>query len=166
MDEAIGDVESSWLAEEETSSPNAVDARDIYVSQAYWAWMNAPADQKDAAWQTFSAVVASREKDNQLFQTIASKACADVNKLNCQESLLSDQGDLEDMDCHYALVHTFHASCPASESHHSTGGWNGYNMKFSQVLANLCNNQAMLGKKTEELESLVRDSCGASALVV
>lgn len=26
--------------------------------------------------------------------------------------------------------------------------------------------QAMLGKKTEELESLVRDSCGASALVV
>lgn len=34
VDEAIGDVESSWLAEEETSSPNAVDARDIYVSQA------------------------------------------------------------------------------------------------------------------------------------
>ena len=39
----------------------------------------------------------------------------------------------EDMDCHKKLATLVHEHCPVSSSHHATGGWNGYNMKFSQV---------------------------------
>ena len=45
------------------------------------------------------------------------------------------KAELTDVDCHEALVHSFHRYCPASESHYSKGGWNGYNMKYSQVPA-------------------------------
>jgi RNA polymerase subunit RPABC4/transcription elongation factor Spt4 len=38
------------------------------------------------------------------------------------------------MDCHYTLARAVHEHCPVSASHHATGGWNGYNMKFSQEL--------------------------------
>ena len=40
----------------------------------------------------------------------------------------------KDMDCHYTLAHAVHEHCPVSASHHATGGWNGYNMKYSQEL--------------------------------
>lgn len=40
----------------------------------------------------------------------------------------------KDMDCHYTLARAVHEHCPVSASHHATGGWNGYNMKFSQEL--------------------------------
>jgi len=168
--EAIGKVESQGALGASAAPSGAVDARDIYVTQAYWAWQRAEGAAKEKAWQRFLSVVKDREADEKLFESIAMTACADVNKVDCSKQLLGDRAEMKDLDCHYRLAHTLHAKCPASESHHSSGGWNGYNMKFSQVLLNLCEGQAMLGKTPEQLASIVEDQCaqakGATQLVV
>mmetsp|Transcript_44263 Transcript_44263/g.105379 ORF Transcript_44263/g.105379 Transcript_44263/m.105379 type:complete len:441 (+) Transcript_44263:67-1389(+) len=158
-DEAIGKVESQTALAASAPPKRSVDARDIYVSQAYWAWQRAEGDAKPKAWQRFLRVVEDREADEKLFESIAMTACADVNKVDCAKGLLGDRVEMKDLDCHYKLAHTLHAKCPASQSHHSSGGWNGYNMKFSQVLLNLCEGQAMLGKTPEQLASIVEDQC-------
>eukprot|EP00438_Fugacium_kawagutii_P010533 Skav214530 [mRNA] locus=scaffold410:264535:292705:- [translate_table: standard] len=159
--EAIGDVEAvaEALAAETTSASGSVDARDIYLNQAFWSWNNAKGQEKEAAWMKLVEVVNSRKADDELFHSVATKACGNVNKLGCEEKLLGDKHDVKDVDCHYNLVHTLHEHCPASKSHYSQGGWNGYNMKYSQVLANLCENQAELGQSAEQLNDLVRNSC-------
>mmetsp|Transcript_44266 Transcript_44266/g.105388 ORF Transcript_44266/g.105388 Transcript_44266/m.105388 type:complete len:441 (+) Transcript_44266:67-1389(+) len=158
-DEAIGKVESQTALAASAPPKRSVDARDIYVSQAYWAWQRAEGEAKEKAWQRFLRVVEDREADEKLFESIAMTACADVNKVDCAKRLLGDRVEMKDLDCHYKLAHTLHAKCPASQSHHSSGGWNGYNMKFSRVLLNLCEAQAMLGKTPEQLASIVEDQC-------
>jgi len=166
--EAIGDVEAiAALTAAPVEGPRgSMDVRDIYVNQAFWAWSNAAPEQKAAAEQKLMQVMQSRRADDAMFQSIAQKACADVNKFECEKKLLGAQHDLKEVDCHHSLVHTFHEHCPASESHYSKGGWNGYNMKYSQVLANLCENQEMLGKSTQALDALVRSTCRAENTVV
>lgn len=161
--EAIGDVEALAATESMDVARGSVDTRDIYVNQAFWAWNNAAAEDKEAAWKKLVQVVKSREADDAVFQSITSKACSDVNKEGCQKKLQGDQNDVKEVECHYNLVHTLHQHCPASESHYSKGGWNGYNMKYSQVLANLCENQELLGKNAEQLDELVRSSCIAAS---
>jgi len=157
--EVIGDVEAALGVTVEQTPVGSVDVRDLYVQQAFWTWSNAADADKESAWKKFVQVMKSREADDAIFQSITSTACSDVNKIDCQQKLLGDQNELKEVECHYNLVHTFHKHCPASESHYSKGGWNGYNMKFSQVLANLCENQEMLGKAPEQLDELVRNSC-------
>ncbi|CAJ1335126.1 unnamed protein product, partial [Effrenium voratum] len=114
------------------------------------------------AWQRFLGAMKDREADEKLFKEIALKACSDVNKKHmyeCQEQFLSTRSEMKDMDCHYQLVHTLHAHCPAAQSHHASGGWNGYNMKFSQVLVNLCEGQEGLGKSPQQLVQIVQEQC-------
>ena len=163
--EAIGNVELPALpalVSEEPSSDSSVDARDIYVSQAFWAWQNAPEEMKSKAWTRLVSIINDRERDNQLFAKIGQKACADASQVHpdeCQKKMLGDRSELKDMECHYALAHAVHEHCPVSASHHATGGWNGYNMKFSQVLLNLCEGQEVLGKNLEQLSLIVQQEC-------
>ncbi|CAJ1386680.1 unnamed protein product [Effrenium voratum] len=140
-EEAIGKVEAEALGASEVSvaaTAGAVDARDVYVTQAYWAWQQATGVAKETAWQRLVGTMRDREADEKLFQGIASRACKEMHGKECQEQLLSTRREINDLECHYQLVHTFHAHCPKAQSHHAAGGWNGYNMKFSQVLVNLC----------------------------
>ena len=159
--EAIGDVEVEGAALSETpSTDSSVDARDIYVSQAFWAWQNAPEELKSQAWTRFVSIINDRERDDQLFAKIGGKACADSQgPEKCQKKMLDERSELKDMECHYALARAVHEHCPVSASHHATGGWNGYNMKFSQVLLNLCEGQELLGKDLEQLSKIVQEEC-------
>ncbi|CAE7755257.1 dVPE, partial [Symbiodinium pilosum] len=165
VDEKIGDVELSGAlsASQSDSAQGAVDARDVYVTQAMWAWQNAPdAESKEKAWKRLVGVVADREADEELFVGLAAAACSDVNPGNmieCQQKFLNDRTEIEDMDCHHELAHAVHEHCPASNFHHAAGGWNGFNMKFAQVLLNMCEGKEVLGKSTEQLVDLVHEHC-------
>lgn len=168
--EAIGKIEMALEGVNEVapSAAGSVDARDIYVSQAYWAWQNANDEMKDKAWTRLVRIVEDRQKDDQLFAKIGLKACGECPK--CQEKMLGDRSELKDMECHSMLAQQVHKHCPVSASHHATGGWNGYNMKFSQVLLNLCEGKEALGKNVEELSKIIQDECteakGITELVV
>ncbi|CAK8988586.1 unnamed protein product [Durusdinium trenchii] len=161
-DEAIGRVEGALISDVfSDSSKGAVDARDIYVTQAYWAWQNAAVDQKEKAWARFVGIVNDRERDDQLFATMGRQACGStkVQLDECQQSILGDRAEMKDMDCHKKLATLVHEHCPVSSSHHATGGWNGYNMKFSQVLLNLCEHQEELGQSVDQLAQIVEEEC-------
>ncbi|CAK8996174.1 Vacuolar-processing enzyme delta-isozyme (Delta-VPE) (Asparaginyl endopeptidase delta-VPE) [Durusdinium trenchii] len=169
-DEAIGRVEGALISDVfSDSSKGAVDARDIYVTQAYWAWQNAAVDQKEKAWARFVGIVNDRERDDQLFATMGRQACAGSTKVQldeCQQSILGDRAEMKDMDCHKKLATLVHEHCPVSSSHHATGGWNGYNMKFSQVLLNLCEHQEELGQSVDQLAQIVEEECSKVKAVV
>ncbi|OLQ10485.1 hypothetical protein AK812_SmicGene5799 [Symbiodinium microadriaticum] len=64
----------------------------------------------------------------------------------------------EDADCHHELAHAVHEHCPASSFHHSSGGWNGFNMKFAQACARSRNFRTPL---LEDL-SLIRGTLSTS----
>ena len=134
--ETIGGVEVKGAALfEAPSTDSSVDTRDIYVSQAFWAWQNAPHQMKSQAWTPFVDIISDRERDDRLFAKIGGKACADSQEpAECQKKMLDERAELKDRDCHYTLAHVVHEHCPVSASHHATGGWNGYNMKYSQEL--------------------------------
>ena len=70
---------------------------------------------------------------------------------------------MSDMDCHHELAHVVHKHCPTSDFHKSPGGWNGFNMKFSQVLLNPCEGQDFLGKSTAQLVDLVHAQCAKAS---
>ena len=106
------------------------------------------------------SIINDRERDDQLFAKIGGKACADSQgPEKCQKKMLDERSELKDMECHYTLARAVHEHCPVSASHHATGGWNGYNMKFSQVLLNLCEGQELLGKDLEQLSKIVQEEC-------
>jgi len=169
VDDTIGSVETTGRL---SFSPvdaahGAVDARDVYVTQAMWAWQNAAnGESKDKAWKRLAGVVADREADEALFNGIASAACSDVNPGNmiqCQQKFMTERMRMKDADCHHELAHAVHEHCPASNFHHTNGGWNGFNMKFAQVLLNLCEGREMLGKSKEQLLDLVHEHCAKAA---
>lgn len=169
VDDTIGSVETTGRL---SFSPvdathGAVDARDVYVTQAMWAWQTAAAGApKEKAWKRLSGVVADREADETLFNGIAAAACSDVNPGNmiqCQQKFMTERMRMKDADCHHELAHAVHEHCPASSFHHSSGGWNGFNMKFAQVLLNLCEGREMLGKSKEQLLDLVHEHCAKAA---
>ena len=166
LNEAIGNVEASRQLEQPAGDAlnGAVDTRDIYVTQAFWAYENADTSEERAnALKRFAGVVQDREADEAFFEDLAKEACSDVNLFNCQQNLRADRAQMNDMDCHYKLAHVVHERCPVSEYHHATGGWNGFNMKFSQVLLNLCESQGPLGKSTADLVQLVERKCTEAA---
>ena len=165
LTEAIGKVESSALTTPATDAlDSAVDVRDIYVTQAFWAYQNAETKEARAkAFKRFSGVVQDREADEAFFAGLAQEACSEVNLADCEQKLRTEHNDMNDADCHYKLAHVVHERCPASEFHHATGGWNGFNMKFSRVLLNLCESQETLGKSTAELAHLVETKCAQAS---
>mmetsp|Transcript_55349 Transcript_55349/g.123702 ORF Transcript_55349/g.123702 Transcript_55349/m.123702 type:complete len:449 (-) Transcript_55349:96-1442(-) len=164
MNEKIGNVEETGLFSEVQSDAlqGAVDARDVYVTQAMWAWQNAANGEiKEKAWKRLMGVMQDREADEAFFAELASAACADVNPnmADCREKFLNEVQDIQDMDCHHELTQTVHEHCPAATSHHANGGWNGFNMKFARLLLNMCEGQKFLGKHTHQLVDLVQKHC-------
>eukprot|EP00438_Fugacium_kawagutii_P012636 Skav215591 [mRNA] locus=scaffold666:132200:133360:+ [translate_table: standard] len=172
--EPIGDIEAEAMTAMSdvpvSGASQDVDARDIYVFQAFRAWQGATGELKDQAWTRLVQTMNDRQRDDQLFAKIGEMACG--QEPECQHKILSDRSkDLKDMDCHYTLARAVHDHCPVSASHHAAGGWNGYSMKFSQVLLNLCESQEGLGKDVEQLSKIVQDQCiqakaGISEIVV
>ena len=53
--------------------------------------------------------------------------------------------------------------CPSRRPDHEAGGWNAFNMQFSQVLVNLCEMKGDLGRSQTELEDIARAQCRGSA---
>ena len=164
-DETIGSVEtaSSLSASPSDTAQGAVDARDVYLTQAMWAWQHATdKESKQKAWTRVTGIMKDREADEALFAGLAAAACADVNPerlVQCQHKFLHERMEMTHMDCHHELALAVHEHCPASEYHHSAGGWNGFNMKFARVLLNICEGQEALGKSTEQLVHLVQEHC-------
>ena len=173
VDETIGSVETmaaaagSLSATTPDATQGAVDARDIYLTQAMWAWTRAADEEsKQKAWKRLVGVMKDREADEALFAGLATAACADVNPedlIQCEKKFFSDRMKMSDMDCHHDLAHAVHEHCPASEFHNSAGGWNGFNMKFAQVLLNMCEGKGFLGKSTAQLVDLVHSHCAQAS---
>jgi len=72
-----------------------------------------------------------------------------------------NQHDLRDLECHAALTAAVHEACPRRAAR-NPGGWNSFNMQFSQTLVNLCEAKETLHKNNTELENLVRSECSAA----
>eukprot|EP00439_Symbiodinium_sp_Y106_P065958 s386_g10.t1 len=73
------------------------------------------------------------------------------NMIQCQQKFMTERMRMKDADCHH------------ENFHHTNGGWNGFNMKFAQVLLNLCEGREMLGKSKEQLLDLVHEHCAKAA---
>eukprot|EP00930_Biecheleria_cincta_P067800 TRINITY_DN5468_c0_g1_i3.p1 TRINITY_DN5468_c0_g1~~TRINITY_DN5468_c0_g1_i3.p1 ORF type:complete len:480 (-),score=118.13 TRINITY_DN5468_c0_g1_i3:300-1646(-) len=151
-------------AVEPPPASNSVDVRDIYLTQSVYAWKTAAEGsvEKQKAWKTMMSAIADRQFAEDLFTKMAEHACADVNLHDCVGKFLRDRAELKDMDCHYSLTDQVFGHCPVSPFHRSAGGWNGYNMKYSQVLVNFCEGQAVLGKSTQDLLKIIEKACPAS----
>jgi len=151
---------ATWLP---VGDADAVSVRDIPVRAAYYAWERAAAEaQRGPAWDRLQRVVAGRRADEELFHAVAKQACKGGG-LGCTEGIERAQLELQDMDCHRDLVRTVHEACPRRGEHNS-GGWNDFNMRFSQVLVNLCESQTALRKDADTLQEIVRTACAAAAL--
>jgi legumain len=164
INEPIGNFEHKLQNRlDNTVTGNSVDARDIDVHQAYEAWADARSSHdKRVAWQKLMAITAARTADEELFASIVSKACSDASIPQCAQSFSSAQSQLKDIDCHSLLIQTVFEECPRRAVHNSPGGWNGYNMKFAQVLVHICEGQQLLGKTQAQLNALVKAECGDS----
>merc|ERR1712008_304314 len=139
------------------SSAGAVDIRDIPLRLAYNAWEQAETeDQKLKTWEHLKSVVAAREADEQLFQKIADSSCAAIGS-GCAYSMIHSKQAMKDLDCR-ELTATLHEACPR-RANHDAGGWNAFNMKFSQTLVNLCESRARLHKELQEIRGIVRKVC-------
>jgi legumain len=167
INEPIGDFESKVLGAVESivdrKSGSSIDARDIDVHQAYDAWAAArTSEDKAAAWAKLMAITAARTADEELFEGIVSKACSGGAVSQCTKKISSARSELTDVDCHSLLVQTVFDECPRRAVHNSPGGWNGYNMKFSQVLVNMCGARQVLGKSQAQLDEIVKAECGVA----
>jgi len=169
-DEPIGTFEFSQAAKP-TSPPlpvadssGAVDIRDVPLRLAYYAWERAETQQqKQMAWERFQSVVAARQADEQLFQKIVDRSCDGVG-VGCGYSMLQSKHAIKDYECHQALAAILHQSCPR-RAHHDAGGWNAFNMKFSQTLVNLCESQTRLHKNLHTLGHIVRAACNDASKI-
>eukprot|EP00933_Yihiella_yeosuensis_P083020 TRINITY_DN9709_c0_g5_i1.p1 TRINITY_DN9709_c0_g5~~TRINITY_DN9709_c0_g5_i1.p1 ORF type:complete len:497 (+),score=81.90 TRINITY_DN9709_c0_g5_i1:98-1588(+) len=147
-----------------------VNVRDIFVRQAYWIWQQAAsANAKLDAWKYVEDALADRRQDENLFTAIAVNLCKDhstsATRSGCRHYLLKTRSSLVDLECHKHLVDLVFHKCPRSKFHDSPGGWNGFNMRFSQVLVNACEGQhRILGKSFEEIQHVIEQQC-ASAVI-
>jgi len=164
--EPIGNFENKLLGDHESpssSSEDGIDVRDIDVHEAYDDWANAnTSEAKRAAWKQFMAISAAREADEAVFENIVKTACSDVNMTGCFDHLRHARVEFKDLVCHKQLADTVFEECPRNKLHASPGGWNGFNMRFSQVLVNLCEGQEALGKDTQKFDDIVRKACGTA----
>jgi len=70
-----------------------------------------------------------------------------------------------DSRCHRELVNKVHEACPR-RAEENPGGWNDYNMKFSQLLVNVCESRGKFGNDVTRLTKLVEEACTAAAATV
>jgi legumain len=140
----------------------AVNTRDIHL----WYWQNrvnqaSNPDEKKAAQKKVDQTNFDRKADLQVFTNIAGKAC-EGGLWGCHDNVMRAKQELTNHVCHEALVKTVHEACPKRGSN-APGGWNSYNMRFSQVLANACQLPDSISKSTETLTKIVRKECTASS---
>eukprot|EP00932_Pfiesteria_piscicida_P001750 SRR837773.1170.p2 GENE.SRR837773.1170~~SRR837773.1170.p2 ORF type:complete len:453 (-),score=215.82 SRR837773.1170:70-1428(-) len=141
----------------------AYDVRDIPLHTAYWRWVHAEPQDKAREWHRLQSIVEGRAADERLFRAISHKACGELK--GCEAQMASARLALKDHDCHQLLTNAVHEFCPRREEH-NTGGWNGYNMKFSQMLVNICESRQSLQKEAAELAELLRGECASASAAV
>mmetsp|Transcript_70447 Transcript_70447/g.147481 ORF Transcript_70447/g.147481 Transcript_70447/m.147481 type:complete len:451 (+) Transcript_70447:75-1427(+) len=161
--ETIGNFESANPfvgAELADSEVGAYNARDIPLHTAYWQYAHTTCPKaKAAAWNKLQTIVENRKADEALFTAVKNRACEGLH--GCTEEMTHSRMTLKDNTCHRALINAVHEACPRREAH-NTGGWNGFNMKFSQTLVNLCESKQTLKKESQELAQIVREACKAA----
>jgi len=161
--ETIGNFESANPfvgAELADSEVGAYNARDIPLHTAYWQYAHTTCPKaKAAAWNKLQTIVENRKADEALFTAVKNRACEGLH--GCTEEMTHSRMTLKDNTCHRALINAVHEACPRREAH-NTGGWNGFNMKFSQTLVNLCESRETLKKEATALEQIVREQCQAA----
>jgi len=146
----------------QTEEDSAVDIRDIPLRLAYYAWeRSAPGRERERAWESLQTVVAARKADAELFNGIADRVCQGAG-YGCAYGLRHDRHDMRDVACHRELARTVHEACPV-RAERGAGGWNAYNMQFSQVLVNLCEGKRALQRDTAALQAIVRAECAAAS---
>lgn len=169
-DESIGKFElapagaqrEAMAAAAGAAAEGAIDVRDIPLRMAYYAWERSASGRERAlAWDQLQRVVAARKADEALFASIAGRACEGAG-YGCAHGVMHGRHELRDAACHMALAHAVHEACPA-RAEHNPGGWNAFNMQFSQALVNMCEAKEALKKDTGALLAIVRDECMAAS---
>mmetsp|Transcript_89049 Transcript_89049/g.157742 ORF Transcript_89049/g.157742 Transcript_89049/m.157742 type:complete len:491 (+) Transcript_89049:91-1563(+) len=162
--EPIGNFEEGEVpgASASAGDNGAIGVRDISLHTAWHRWEAARSPKDKAlAWQEYQRVKDARTADEALFEEVVQEACL-LSGPSCVADIQARQEDLKDMECHYNLALAVHSHCPR-RSDHDAGGWNGFNMKFSRTLANLCEEQQHLKKTEEELLEILERACKKSS---
>jgi legumain len=163
--EDIGDFEFAVAAPvDEVAAPSGgeVDSRDIVMHYYMNRLQIAPTKaEREQAEKDLKRVMDDRQGDLEAFSHMAHEACKGEQH-GCAEGILQGKHSLKNHECHKALVRTVHEECP-KRGMHAPGGWNSYNMKFSQVLVNLCQVPTPL-KAIEDLTKIVKQECGKAAV--
>eukprot|EP00929_Paragymnodinium_shiwhaense_P005806 TRINITY_DN1081_c0_g1_i3.p1 TRINITY_DN1081_c0_g1~~TRINITY_DN1081_c0_g1_i3.p1 ORF type:complete len:480 (+),score=135.81 TRINITY_DN1081_c0_g1_i3:59-1441(+) len=147
-----------------TLSSNAINTRDIPLRMAMAKYESAQTEpERIVALQEMQAEIASREADEGLFKTFAKKVC-EGQGFGCEHALMNKRHDSKDLVCHHKLANLVFDHCP-KRSHRSPGGWNGFNMRFSQVLANACEVKETVKKTTADLENIIKAECVDAARI-
>lgn len=162
--EPIGNFQSSQVSAAPVAAPvvtsgSAVDVRDIPLYTARYRYEQAvTAQQKLDAFKALQSILESRKSDDTNFASMVSKMCAETNWAGCEQKLLTGNSVMQDPACHKHTAESIHSACPARLSR-NPGGWNAYNMKYSQVMVNACEKRDFLGKSTLQLKTIVEETC-------
>jgi hypothetical protein len=145
-----------------TSENGAWDVRDIPVQTAYYQWeVEKDVWRKKNAFANLQQVIAGRVEDEKLFAKVVASVCTNMPS-GCSDDLQKQRHDSKDLGCHYDLVSVVHHVCPKRAAH-NPGGWNSFNMKFSQMLVNICEKRRELDHHVDSLKQIVHAECAVSA---
>lgn len=141
---------------------SAWDVRDIPLQTAYYRWeVEKDIWRKQVAFTKLKQVIAGRAEDEELFAKLAASVCKGKPS-GCSDDLQKQRHYSKDLGCHYDLVNIVHHVCPKRAEHHA-GGWNSFNMRFSQMLVNICEERRALDHHMESLKQIVHAECAVSA---
>merc|ERR1711981_811394 len=141
---------------------SAWDVRDIPLQTAYHNWEAAKdAWGKAAAFGQLQRAIEARRADEELFVKVTSTVCKGM-PYGCSDSLQNAHHESKDLMCHYDLVNIVHEVCPRREER-NPGGWNAFNMKFSQMLVNICEMRSEYNHHMSGLKQIVHAECSTSA---
>jgi legumain len=163
--EVIGNFELGAAgASPEQSDGGFIDSREIHLQYYKNRYDSAStAAEKAAAWKDLQQAISDRTEDLAVIANIVKNACKGAGG-DCESSLMKSKQDLANFACHHSLVNTFFQSC-LKRGENAPGGWNSFNMQFSQVLVNLCQMPANISKSTEALSAIVSQECASVAAV-
>jgi legumain len=141
---------------------SAVEVREIplVIARYKYKHANSPTEKAEAS-KELKSVLAARKADDEVFGNIVQRLCG--NSKDCVDELQQKRFDMVDVDCHQELVNKVHESCPRRVAY-VPGGWNDYNMKFSQLLVNACERRGEFEEHDVAfLSKLVKEECAISA---
>jgi legumain len=145
------------------SMDGAWDVRDIPLKLAYRNWQSATdAWAKKAAFDKLQRVTAGRAADEEVFRKMSASICKG-QPYGCSYSIQHAHHEMTEMECHKDLATVVHEACPR-RAQHNPGGWNAFNMKFSQLLVNTCEKRSLYGHHVEDLKKIVHAECSASSV--